>query len=245
MLVSRTWCLSAFPLLYARPNITSASQLASLCRVLNTPASALSLPYHTQIRRMNFNLINKDLSSELFVPLRVCTRMERITMVGCSRVSAAALRTVIDAMPELVAVDMANSDSVDDSVLKILGRRCPRLQGLNLSGCKSVGDEGVRAIARGCRMLRRVSSASLSVAWRIADDLDENSRLPSHNGRLNHPPCPSLPPYPRVGHSLSSTIKRYIPLRDLAQLHPSARAEGLPECELHLGRYSGSAADVS
>lgn len=78
-------------------------------------------------------------------------------MVGSTKLPASALRTVIDCLPDLVAVDLANTESVDDSVLKALGKRCIRLQGLNVSGCKSVGDEGVKAIARGCRMLRRVS----------------------------------------------------------------------------------------
>jgi hypothetical protein len=81
-------------------------------------------------------------------------------MVGSVHISAGALRGVLENVPELIAIDLANTPGVDDSVMKTLGRRCGRLQGLNISGCKSVGDEGVKAVAKGCKMLRRVSQLS-------------------------------------------------------------------------------------
>lgn len=160
MLVSRNWCLSAFPLLYSRLSITSTPQLASLARILTAPPSSLSLPYATHIRRINLNHIASSLTPDLFTPLAACVRLERIVMVGSVHISAGSLRGVLENVPELIAIDLANTPGVDDSVMKTLGRRCGRLQGLNISGCKSVGDEGVKAVAKGCKMLRRVSQLS-------------------------------------------------------------------------------------
>jgi F-box and leucine-rich repeat protein GRR1 len=77
-------------------------------------------------------------------------------MVGSGRISPSALREVIQCLPDLIAIDLSNTEAVDDSVLNVLGRTCGRLQGLNVSGCKGVGDDGVRAIAKGCKMIRRV-----------------------------------------------------------------------------------------
>lgn len=160
LLVSRTWCLSAFPLLWARPSPTSIPALANLVRVIVTPPESLSLPYPSYIRRVNLSSIASEVTDDLFSPFKICTRMERITMVGATKISALTLRAVVDCMPDLVALDLSNAGNMDDGVLKVIAGRCPRLQGFNLSGCKSVGDEGMKAIAGECKMLRRVSQLS-------------------------------------------------------------------------------------
>jgi len=128
-----------------------------------------TFPYSTFIRRLNLGNISESMSDHSFFRLRTCSRLERLTLQGCSKLSDSVLSAVLGDgnMPELVALDLTNVKLVTDRTVGSLARGCPRLQGLNLSGCRLVTDEGVVAVAEGCRLLRRVSSGfffpSLSV----------------------------------------------------------------------------------
>lgn len=174
--VSKTWCLSAFPLLWARPGITSISQLASLVRVLLTPVPRLTLPYPNYVRRISLVALGQYLTDEYFLGLAQCHRVERLTLSGASQVSSFALRAVIEKMPDLVAVDLASTPGTDYTVLEAIGANCPRLHGLNLSGCKDVDANGVMALTRGCKVLRRVSNPPLRTRIkRASSDLSRSS----------------------------------------------------------------------
>lgn len=127
-------------------------------------ASAADPPHRTFtyasfIRRLNLGSIAEAMSDHSFFRLRTCARLERLTLLGCLKLSDAVLTSVLGDgnMPELVALDLTNVKLVTDRTVMALARGCPRLQGLNLSGCRLVTDQGVVAIAEGCRLLRRVS----------------------------------------------------------------------------------------
>ncbi len=116
----------------------------------------------TSIRRLNLtsNSIAGWLTDDLLEPFHRCSRVERLTLTGASRLSTQALKKVVGGMPALVAVDLSQVAAVEEQVMVQIARRCDRLQGMNLSGCKMVGDEGMSAIAGQCGMLRRVRSGS-------------------------------------------------------------------------------------
>ena len=156
LLVSRSWCLCAFSLLWHKPTISKTSQLISLNRVLM--AEHPTLPYAASIRRLNLANIAGSLSDELVEPFAACYRVERLTLTGAMQLTAPAISDAINGMPALVAVDLSHVGEVNGQVVKTLADRCERLQGLSLSGCKMVVDAGMNVVAERSRMLRRVSS---------------------------------------------------------------------------------------
>ncbi|KAL7417064.1 hypothetical protein BDY24DRAFT_376505 [Mrakia frigida] len=132
--------------------LSSSSSPSSL------PPPLRTFPYATFIRRLNLGNISESMSDHSFFRLRTCSRLERLTLQGCSKLSDAVLAAVLGDgnMPELVALDLTNVKLVTDRTVGSLARGCPRLQGLNLSGCRLVTDEGVVSVAEGCRLLRRI-----------------------------------------------------------------------------------------
>nr|XP_019048410.1 hypothetical protein I302_02181 [Kwoniella bestiolae CBS 10118]OCF27340.1 hypothetical protein I302_02181 [Kwoniella bestiolae CBS 10118] len=156
LLVSRSWCLCTFPLIWMKPQISSILTLASLIRVIS-PIKNLptTLPYSTSIRRIHLTQLSHTLSDELFAGLKRCTKLERLTLSGCTNLSSGGIVDVIRHLNELVSIDLSGIPSVDDRVLVELGRSCRKLQAVNLSECRLIGDEGVLALGRGCRGLRR------------------------------------------------------------------------------------------
>lgn len=156
MLVSKSWCLAAYHLLWQKPVLTSITQFADFVRVITSPAPLL--PYASTVRRLSFNGFSKHLSDRLFRDIVACRNLERVTMPGATNVSASALCEVFAKLEDLVAIDLSGVTAVDDSVVLTIAKNCRRVQGLNLSKCNKVGDEGLLAIARNLKMLRRVSN---------------------------------------------------------------------------------------
>lgn len=155
--VNKTWCLYAFSVLWNRPSVTRASQVATIARVLN--AKEPSLPYATAVKRINLSAVtNGPIDDHIFEPWKACVRAERLTLGKNTKVSARALRTVLKEMPKLIALDLAKVMLCDDSVIRTLAETCEDLQGLNINGCVMVGDEAMKLVADKCRSMRRVSS---------------------------------------------------------------------------------------
>ncbi|WWD06057.1 hypothetical protein V865_004142 [Kwoniella europaea PYCC6329] len=155
-LVSRSWCLCAFPMIWTRPQISSIITLASLIRVVSPPEGrTTTLPYATTIRRLHLTQLSNTLTDMLFSRLSACTRLERLTISNCVGLSSKAIIHVISHLHDLVSIDLSGITQVDDGVLEELARSCGKLQAVNLSDCRLIGDEGVRALGEGCRLLRR------------------------------------------------------------------------------------------
>ncbi|ORY30822.1 hypothetical protein BCR39DRAFT_466339 [Naematelia encephala] len=163
LLVSRTWCLCAFPILWYKPPLTNAYQLAYLSRIISQPHP--SLPYANAIRRLNLAAFSSALSDDLVEPLARCTRVERLTLTAANGVSAEVLKKVVKCMPELCVVDFSGVEHVDP-VIEVLAEGSRRLQGFSVGGCMSVGDESVLKIAKYSKILRR---AKLNDCHRLTD----------------------------------------------------------------------------
>lgn len=157
MLVSKDWCLSAYPLIWHRPSFTNMQKYCRFLSVLNSVPEDLALPYSMSIRRINLSSMASTLRDHLLYPLMACKRVERLALPNAEKVSSAALAAVVGCMPDLLAVDLSGCAMLDDQVLRTLAEKCPRVQGLNLTGCKRVGDGGMQAIAAKHQGLRRVS----------------------------------------------------------------------------------------
>ena len=155
LLVSRSWCLCAFSLIWSRPNLSNPHQLVAFTRILHDPDP--TLPYARSVRRLNLILMASKLSDELIEGLGLCTRVERIYLSGADHLSTQGIKGMVKNMSEITAVDFTSMSGVEDQVVLSIAETCGRLQGLNLTKCKGVGDEGLKAVASKRHILRRVS----------------------------------------------------------------------------------------
>lgn len=158
VLVSKSWCVAAYPLIWQRPQLSSVSQFAGFVRALGTPNPLL--PYPATVRRLIFNSFGRHLTDDLFVGITVCQHLERLTLPGATHLSTATLLEVLGQLPELVSIDLSGMEAVDDNVVMKIASSCRQLQGLNLSKCKRIGDEGIVAVAQKLSSLKRVSVRS-------------------------------------------------------------------------------------
>ncbi|BEI86144.1 hypothetical protein CcaverHIS002_0604310 [Cutaneotrichosporon cavernicola] len=154
MLVSKSWCVAAYPLIWQRPSLSSISQFAGFVRALGR-ANPL-LPYPTTVRRLVFNSFARHLTDEVFGSITACQHLERLTLPGATHLSTVILLEVLGQLPELVSIDLSGMDAVDDNVVMKIANSCPQLQGLNLSKCKRIGDEGIMVVAQELSALRRI-----------------------------------------------------------------------------------------
>lgn len=154
LLVCRRWCACAVQVLWYRPSFYRVSALFKLIHVMIQPGA--SFPYASYIRRLNFSMLAGELDDQLFGRMALCHRLERLTLSGCSQVTAPTLARVLSKTPQLIAVDLSGVACVSDETLRVLAATCARLQGANLSGCAQVTNDGVCALARQCHMLRRI-----------------------------------------------------------------------------------------
>lgn len=132
------------------------NQLIAFLRVIQSPNP--SLPYSETVRRLNLLTLAENITDELLLGLRYCTRIERLTLPGLTLVSSKALRTVVSQMPGMMAIDLSKSPAVNNSVVRQIAETCRKLQGLNLADCVKVEDEGILLVAKNNRLMRRVSS---------------------------------------------------------------------------------------
>ncbi|KAH8918508.1 RNI-like protein [Atractiella rhizophila] len=116
---------------------------------------APTFAYPRYIRRLNFSLLAQQIDDPILRHLLPCTRLERLTLNGCTGISDAGLIPLVRRLKGLVALDLSECVGIADAGVVEVGRNCRRLQGLNLTGCKNVGDEGVMAVAAGCPGMRR------------------------------------------------------------------------------------------
>ena len=155
LLVSRTWCSCAVELLWHRPSFQALPHYHRMLDVI-TSKTPTTFEYASFIRRLNFAFIASEITDPLFTPLSVCTKLERLTLVGCTELSDDALLQVLPHMRNMVALDLSNIPHLSDGPVVAIAKAAPRLQGINLSGCKNITDVAVSAIAENCPFIRRV-----------------------------------------------------------------------------------------
>ncbi|ETS62482.1 hypothetical protein PaG_03106 [Moesziomyces aphidis] len=154
LLVCKSWCLNGVELLWHRPALYKISSLFKLVGVIRKPEQLF--PYADFVRRLNFTLLANQLEDQLFLMMAACTRLERLTLAGCSNITDATLVKVFQCTPHLVAIDLTDVADITDATLLTLAANCPKAQGVNLTGCKKITSHGVAQLATACRLLRRV-----------------------------------------------------------------------------------------
>ncbi|PWZ03354.1 RNI-like protein, partial [Testicularia cyperi] len=152
--VCKSWCLCGVELLWHRPTLYKISSLFKLIAVIRKPDQLF--PYASFVRRLNFSVLANQLEDQLFLMMAACTRLERLTLAGCSHISDSTLVKVFQETKQLVAIDLTDLGNLTDETLLTLAANGPRIQGINLSGCKKITSKGVVELAKSCRLLRRV-----------------------------------------------------------------------------------------
>jgi len=154
LLVSPSWCECSVELLWHKPSIPDFNTLIKIMQVLSREEPTFT--YAQFIRRLNFISVGSEMSDSIFGRLAPCTRLERLTLVGCSNLSDDVISRTVPGFPSLVAIDLSGVDSVTDRTIFAVADSCRKLQGINLLGCKRVSSASILALADKCSLLRRV-----------------------------------------------------------------------------------------
>ncbi|KAI0307241.1 hypothetical protein B0F90DRAFT_1622646, partial [Multifurca ochricompacta] len=159
LLVSRSWCECSVELLWHKPTVPDFNTLIKIMQVLSREEPIFT--YAQFIRRLNFISIGSEMLDSIFGRLAPCTRLERLTLVGCSNLSDDVIARTVPCFPNLVAIDLSGVDSVTDRTVFALAGSCRKLQGINLLGCRRVSSTSIGALADKCPLLRRVKLSGL------------------------------------------------------------------------------------
>jgi len=159
LLVSRSWCECSVELLWYRPSIPDVNTLIKIMQVLSREEPTFA--YAQFIRRLNFTSVGSDMSDSIFNQLTPCTRLERLTLVGCSKLSDDVIARTVPCFPNLIVIDLSGVENVTDRTVFALADRCRKLQGVSLLDCRRVTSSSVCALADECPTLRRIKLSGL------------------------------------------------------------------------------------
>ena len=154
MLVSKQWASCSVELLWHRPYLAEFRKYELMVKTLMAEAGFFMYPQ--LIRRLNLNFIADKISDGSMVPLVRCTRLERLTLTNCSRLTDRYLVEILENNQRIQALDLSQLESITDKSMQTVADNCPRLQGLNIAGCKLITDASLIPLSENRRMLRRV-----------------------------------------------------------------------------------------
>ncbi|KAK4669623.1 SCF ubiquitin ligase complex subunit [Podospora pseudopauciseta] len=154
MLTCRRWARNAVDILWHRPSCTTWDKHVQICNTLSTEAPAF--PYREFIKRLNLACLHDTVSDGSVVPLASCTRVERLTLTNCGKITDTGLIPLITNNDHLLALDVSNDSQITEASIYAIAQYCKRLQGLNISGCHKVSPESMITLAENCRFLKRL-----------------------------------------------------------------------------------------
>jgi F-box and leucine-rich repeat protein GRR1 len=161
MRVSRTWCQCAVELLWHKPSFPKYATIHKMATLLRRGDQTFT--YSAFIRRLNFLSHGADLMDDLLGVFSRCSRLERLTLIGCKNITGEMLAQVLQSFSNLVAIDLTGVTKTSSDSIIGLSTVATRLQGINLSGCDKVTDSGIVALALACPLLRRVKLSGLTL----------------------------------------------------------------------------------
>ncbi|KTW31503.1 hypothetical protein T552_00145 [Pneumocystis carinii B80] len=154
LLVCWSWCYCSVESLWYRPFLYQSSNLIKFCNTLCR--KNLSFNYAQLIRRLNLSYVCDYVSDQYLSKLDKCTRLERLTLIGCKRITDKGIHDILSKNPNLLALDFTGLELITNKTLFCIAKYLKNLQGLNLTNCKNITDESIIAIANSCSNLRRI-----------------------------------------------------------------------------------------
>jgi len=159
VLVSRYWFDCGVALLWERPKLDDSTSLRGMLTVINSHTQ--TTPYGEHVRRLNLMMLGHELSDQDLRDLKVCTKLERLTLIHCIRISDGILSELLGCTPRLLTLDLSGTPLTSDADLQVVAATSPELMGLNISNCTKVTDGGVVAIAMNCTFMQRIKLMGL------------------------------------------------------------------------------------
>ena len=163
MLTCKRWARNAVDILWHRPSCSTWDKHQSICQTLSLEKPYFS--YRDFVRRLNLSSLATKINDGSVVPFAECTRIERLTLTGCSNLTDSGLIALVANNSHLYSLDIslpaptgdpAPRDNITEASIYAITAHCPRLQGLNISGCQRISNESLIQLARECRYIKRV-----------------------------------------------------------------------------------------
>lgn len=162
-LVCKRWSYLALEILWYKPNFStqalSPNSWLSFFTIIQATQQT-TFPYASFVRRINLSPLSTLIEDLHVMALRSCTRLERITLTGCSRLTDIGLCSLINNVgSELISIDLSDVYQITDATIRETATSCPNLQGLNLSMSRpqtNITDKSIINLAESCLNLKRV-----------------------------------------------------------------------------------------
>jgi F-box and leucine-rich repeat protein GRR1 len=167
MLTCRKWARNAVEILWHRPSCSTWPKHEIVCQTLSLENP--SFAYREFIRRLNLASLADSINDGSVMALSECTRIERLTLTGCSNLTDSGLIALISNNTHLYSLDISLlpaaatgttfRDNITAASIDAITEHCPRLQGLNISGCQKISNDSLVRLAQRCRYIKRVGRA--------------------------------------------------------------------------------------
>ncbi|KAK3946641.1 hypothetical protein QBC32DRAFT_132289 [Pseudoneurospora amorphoporcata] len=154
MLTCKSWARNAVEILWHRPACSSWERHTTICQTLSAPRPYFA--YRHFIRRLNLSALAPELNDGSVESLEMCSRVERLTMTGCKRITDAGLLKLLQNNHGLLALDISGMEDITETSIYIVAEKCRRLQGLNVSNCTKVSVASLVELAQSCRFIKRL-----------------------------------------------------------------------------------------
>lgn len=154
LLTCHSWCACSVELLWYKPLLLSAPAMIKFLPVIRR--EGLTFDYPAFIRRLNLSYLSDQIADAILMKLQRCNRLERLTLVGCHRVTDRGLCDVLSKNTGIIALDVSGVEEISDLSILVVASRHRNLQGLNLTDCKKITDDAITNVAKNCPNLRRV-----------------------------------------------------------------------------------------
>lgn len=158
--VCKQWSYLSLELLWYKPNFVNSTSWLAFFNVIQSTQTSFS--YTSFIRRINLSPLSNFVEDIHIITLTACTRLERLTLAGCSKLTDVGLCALINHHgigAELVSIDLSDVVQVTDTTVLKVAFCCPNLQGFNLSMSQEqqhITDASVVELAKQCKNLKRV-----------------------------------------------------------------------------------------
>ncbi|CCC11215.1 hypothetical protein SMACR_03920 [Sordaria macrospora] len=154
MLTCKSWARNAVEILWHRPACSSWERHTTICQTLSAPRPYFA--YRHFIRRLNLSALAPELNDGSVESLEMCSRVERLTMTGCKRITDAGLLKLLQNNHGLLALDISGMEDITETSIYAVAEKCRRLQGLNVSNCTKVSVASLVELAQSCRFIKRL-----------------------------------------------------------------------------------------
>ncbi|KAF9544608.1 SCF ubiquitin ligase complex subunit [Mortierella hygrophila] len=156
ILVCKLWCSCGVDLLWSRPALLNIPLAIKMCDIMTLDRTQTIFPYATYIRRLNFSFLAQELTDETLIRFSGCSRLERLLLPGCNKITEEGLKQILQAGKGLYSLDLSEIPAVTDAVLDSVARFCPKLHTLYLAGCAALTDDAIMQLATSCSSLKRI-----------------------------------------------------------------------------------------